>query len=601
MHILHMGGFALCVAVGIPVGVAAQERTKISQGAFTISAPASISCKAPPDFILEGPAIELFSEDRSAVNTLVATMSKGLAQSCPEVESLTVGGEYRGVSFTFQVNRADDWLLDPSEVAEEPQPEPEQVAKKAPVPAAKTPEPIEPAKPAIKPGLSFEQFAGVFGSVPMVRGYAAISSNDTWSRVLAARVYAERPDLLNDDAIALELTERLLTPAEYQQFQGALAAKRPAQWSVFERRDLANRVRTQLKQGLDGRRQTGPINVYHSVPIQMGEYDFDKGAFPINSEQLRRHPQPQWKTMQLQGAFDSVVFPTELPANIDQARQLDEYLRQRNDPRLYLAVFVQVSPDVPPSLTQYASNQRAAPKSQLKQIALFADAGLTQILYDYTPVLAERQLQADHAAQRLAKPISAGEDFVRAMGTLNKNDAVANAMAQAYATSQATPRKSPAEVLAGFGKTTGPTLMTFSGVMQFGTYDPVRKVLPVQRFNAQHQQFQTMSLGFSINNSFFPEMNEIALTQEQANIVGAAVASGQQIEFRLEAELIAGSFLPQSPQYLQLNTTHRPHRLILFSGQSGMPSAMRTILLDLELPKSDSIVPSLIESLRIDK
>lgn len=32
MHILHMGGFALCVAVGIPVGVAAQERTKISQG-----------------------------------------------------------------------------------------------------------------------------------------------------------------------------------------------------------------------------------------------------------------------------------------------------------------------------------------------------------------------------------------------------------------------------------------------------------------------------------------------------------------------------------------------------------------------------------------
>ena len=55
MHILHMGGFALCVAVGIPVGVAAQERTKISQGAFTISAPASISCKAPPDFILGDP------------------------------------------------------------------------------------------------------------------------------------------------------------------------------------------------------------------------------------------------------------------------------------------------------------------------------------------------------------------------------------------------------------------------------------------------------------------------------------------------------------------------------------------------------------------
>lgn len=607
MHNLYISGFALCVAIGAPVGAGAKDRTEISQGGLTISAPSSISCKEPPEFTLEGSVEALFGDDRSAVNTLVATMSKGLAQSCPDIETLTVTGEHRDVSFSFQVTREDEWLLDPPEVIEEaePEPEPEQVAEKPPESAAKVAEPVEPVKPAIRPGLGFEQYAGVFGAVPMVRGYAAITGSDTWSRVLAARAYAERPELLNDDTIAVELTERMLTPAEYQQFLGQLATKRSDQWSVFERRDMANRIRTQLKQGLDGRRQTGPINVHHAIQIRLGEYDFDRGAFPLNGEQLRRYSPPQWKNMQVQRAFDSIVLPSELPANIDQARQLDDYLRQRNDTVLHLAVFAQISPEVPPSLAQYASNQPTPPKSELKQIALFADAGLTQILYDYTPALADRQQQADLAAQKLARSISAGEDFVRALGTLNKNDAVANAMAQAYVTgqgnSQANPRKTASEVLAGFGTTKGPTRMTFSGVMQFGAYDPVRKVLSVQRFNAQHLQFLTMQLNFSMNNTFFPQLSEISVTQEQANLILAAIATTGQLEFRLEADLVAGSFLPQSPQYLQLQTTHRPHRLSLFSGSNGMPSATRSLLLDLELPEADTAVPSLIESLRIDK
>ena len=37
------------------------------------------------------------------------------------------------------------------------------------------------------------------------------------------------------------------------------------------------------------------------------------------------------------------------------------------------------------------------------------------------------------------------------------------------------------------------------------------------------------------------------------------------------------------------------------SRNKPMPTAMRAVLLNLELPKSDSIVPSLIEPLRVDK
>ncbi|TMV06473.1 hypothetical protein FGK63_15110 [Ruegeria sediminis] len=609
MSAWKFGIFPLSGFVFSATFAAAQERIEISEGALTLSAPSSVSCSEPPEFTLEGPAGSLFAEDRSSVDSIVSQMATGLAQSCPDIGVVSVSGKDRGVSYTFQVRREDGWRLDPPAESTKAEAEPKQAAQtptqstetKSEKAAAARPEISEVKKPEIKPGLSFAQFAAHFGPVPSVRGFVSLENNDIWSRVLAARVYAERPQVIQNDEIAVEVAERMLTPAEFQQFKGPLANKNIHQWSVFERRDLANRVRTQLAPGLDTRRQTGPIDVYHSVQIQLGEYDFDKGAFPLNGERLRQYPVPQWKSMQLSNAFGAIVLPDELVANLDQARQLDNYLRQRNDTRLHLAIFAQITPEVPPSLDHYSHNPGKALDVELKQIALFADAGLTQLLFDYTPALADRQARADQVVEYLRRPLSGGEDFVRAVATLNDSDAVIEAMSQAYSTGGHEPKKSREQVLAEFGETRGPTMMTFSGALQVGTYDPVRKVLPVQNFNAQHQQFQTMPLNFGMNNTFFPQVAEIPMTAEQAQAVSAAVASGYQLEFRLEAEMVAGSSQPNSPQYLYLETTHRPHRLILFSGRQGEVPAKRTVLLDVELPKADAVVPSLLESLRIDQ
>ncbi len=570
---------------------------------MTISAPSSVSCENPPEFTLEGAGGALFSSERSAVNSIVSRMAKGLAQSCPDVDTLMVSGEDRGIRFSFEVQRDNEWMLDaPSEPAKEPAKEEEvsqdQVAAKNPAP---TPPPPEPPKPEIKPGIPIEQFMQIFGPVATVRGYLPLDNRELWPRVLAARAFAERPELLQDDVIALELVEQLLTPVEMQQLKGPLAGKPMNQWSVFERRDLANRIRTQLAPGLEGRRQTGPINVYHSVPIQLGEYDFSTSSFPLDSERVRQHPSPRWKNVQITSAFDSIVLPTSLAASVEQARQLDNYLRQRNDNRLYLAVFAEIDPGVPASVTHHSNQGKMNGRPKVKQIALFADQGLTQILFDYTPVLADLQAEADLAFNYLQSPISGGEDFVRAIGTLNDSDAAAVAMALAYERSGQHPPKPAAQVLAEFGEVKGPTRLKFGGNASFGTYDPVRKVLPIQNYYPQHAQFQTMDLGFSAEAGFFPQVTEIPVSQEQANAIQQAAAQYHQLELRLEADMTSGSHMPQSVDYLQLNTTFRPHRIVVFSGRRGEPSAKRLVLADIVLPETSGAVPSLIESLRIDQ
>lgn len=598
--------------------VGAQDRTELSGAGFTIWAPSSISCKSPPDFTLEGPASVLFSDKRGPVVDLVARMAGGLGKSCPDIEALTIKGSYRGIDFTFDVTRDQDWRLDPatkapaapktSQAPVKPAAKPQPAVATATAPqkpnaakpaAAAAPKP--PQRPKVAPGLSFEQFTPLFGTVASVRGHFALGNDRIWQRVLAARAYAERPQMLNDDQTAMELVQQMLTPAEYQQLMGAYAGKNIQQLSVFERRDLANRIRTQLKTGLDQRRQTGPIKVYHAVPLQLGEYSFETGAFPLNPRGLRNHPGAQWKAVSIRNAFDSIVLPTELKTSVEQARQLDAYLRSRNDTRLYMAIFAEIDPELPPSIKQQYGNIRPATHTKLVQIALFADQGLSQILFDFTPVLQERQQRADTAALYLNQPISSGEDFVRAINTLNGNDNATRATADAYAFGQPNADARRTAAFAALGQGEGDTMMHFTGSLRIGTYDPVRKVMPLQSLSASYQQFQTIQMNFNMRNTFFPSLAELPMTPEQAARFTNQTQAYGNFEFRLSAEMVAGNFQNANQNYLELVATHRPVRIQVFSGRNGEAAADREILLDAELPTADAVVPSLIDALRLDK
>ena len=583
---------------------AAAERIELRDGDMIISAPATVDCDRPPEFILENAGAALFAEDRGALDTLVAQMASGLAASCQDIDRITIRGEQRGIVFSFEVTRDDDWRLD-GPVEPGPSPAPATVAAPDPEPQAEPVAAVEdavtPERPEVAPGLDFASFTSIFGSVATVRGHVALDRSEIWPRVLAARMYAENPAILNNDSHAIELLAQMATQPEYLQVLGPLANRQPREMSVFERRDIAERIRTQLRGGLDQRRQTGPILVYNAVTLRLGEYDFNTGSFPLpNVEGARSHRAVAWKNARIQNAFSNVVLPERLGATQEQARQLDAYLRNRNDPTLYLAIFAEIDPVMPRSLSDYHGGQPLATNTTVTQVALFADKGLSQVLYDFTPDLAAAQAEADIAAAALNRTLSSGEDAVRVIDGVNGGAAAAEGLAGVFAVNDYNQTGESAETrrataLATIDAASPDRTMRLAGTLRIGTYDPVREVLPVTSLRLQGLRFATLQISGGFRVDLVPALAELPVDAETAARLTAA-APNTELEFRLDAELVQGSHRTQSSNYIELSANLRPDRLQLFTGPQNANTGPRRMLLDLELPDSVSVVPSLMEA-----
>lgn len=594
------------ILAGIVAQIACAEDITLKEGDLVLAAPSSVDCDAPPDFILSGPALNSLAGNRADLDKLTSAMAGGLTQACAALDALTVTGEDRGVSFTFEISKSGGWKLGtgsaPAEVAAAPAPEPEPTPAPAPDPEPE-PEPVA-TKPAIEPGLSLEQFTAIFGPVQMLQGHAFLDQrNETWKRLLAARTYAENPDILSNDLDALEVAKMLMTPTEYQQFMGANAGKQVNQISVFDRRDLANRVRTQLRPGLDQRRQTGPIKVYNTTQIRLGEYDFNTSSFPLDARNLRNHQRPSWRTATIYGAFDKFALPTRLNATVDQARQLDEYLRSRNDVNLWMAIFAEIEPPMPRMITNAYAQNRQRPDGTLTRIAIFADQGLTQLLYDFTADLAEEQAAIDAAFRVLNTPIAGGEDLVRAVATISGSEAPVTTLIETYANAPDynNPPQSPDERRAAaqsaLAASDGGKSVVFGGQVRLGAYDPVRKVFPIQQLRPQHMNLVGLpNMGFSARVNFVPTPTEIPVEPEAAQAI-MALGQGNYLEIRMEAEMIQGSVQPQNAEYVELQASFRPAKITLFSGQPGALPADRRLIADVELTAAAPQAPSLIEGL----
>ena len=595
----------LGLMTALAAGPGAAETVRLGSGDMVLSAPTEVDCANPPEFTLEGAGAALFAADREALNALLAQMAGGLAGSCEDLQEVTVRGEERGVTFSFQISRDTAWRLDPPEepasvaavvaVPETPQPAPEPAAEPEP-------EPEVPAEPPIEPGLDFQTFTSIFGSVPTVRGHVAFDNSEIWARVLAARMYARSPEILANDTHAIELLAQMATQPEYVQVLGPLASKQPRQMSVFERRDVAERIRNQLKPGLDQRRQTGPILVYNAVQLRLGDYDFNSQSFPLsNIDGVRNHRGVAWKNATIQNAFSNIVLPTRLRATQDQARQLDAYLRSRNDTTLWFAIFAEIDPVMPRSLSDYGNQAQTASNTKLTQVALFADRGLSQVLYDFTSELSAEQAGADVAAAALTQRISSGEDAVRAIDAINGSAAATTAVADIfsrtnYGQTNETPEARRDTALAGIRAASEGRMMRLAGTIRFGSYDPVRKVLPVSSFGARGLQFDTIQTNAAFQISYVPQLTEIPMDAATAGEVMRSSQNGQ-LEVRLDAELMQGSHQTQGGDYLVINAILRPERIQLFGGSANYNRGPRNMLLDLEIPETISAVPSLMEAL----
>ena len=609
---------------------AAAEQIVLEEAGAKISAPETITCDALPALSLEGDLGTLFGGDRGVVNRLVGAMGQALQQACPDLASIGVEGADRGVSFRFEVTAEGNWVLPggaPDAAPEPAEPEAPETAAAAPVPetgddgeaavaaAAGAPDPAEPAEaaePEVAPGLAFNDLARFFGPVPTIRGHAKLEAHETWTRILAARAYAHRPSLIEDDMTALEVAKQMLNPAEFQQVFGAYAqtiGQGPRadfrRLSVFDRRDLATRVRAQLRQFLDQRRQTGWIDVFHVVPTRLGEYSFETGAFPLDLRNGRNYRVPAWQSFQVQGALNSVVMPTELRASAEQARQLDTYLRARNDRTLYLGVFLSIDPRVPPSVAEYSGYRGAATPARLTQIALFADENLTQIVFDFTDPLADRHRAVAAVSAELARPIANGETLLKSIAALSDAEEALDAVVEAAASNpygaDVSPDSLRATARATLDRTPARKLLRFGGTLQLSPYDSMLGGMPVRYFSPQHGQFEGFQLQMALQPTFFPNVTLLPMDEATAARVAAALARNGQAEIRLEAELVQGSYAMPSDGYVQMNATFAPQRLLLFSGNQNGIAADRELLAEVAFDALPGGGSAPFELIRIDE
>ena len=583
-------------------------------------APGTLDCDELPLIRLEGRIAEALSGDRTALADIVGRMSLGIANACPEAEALAFEGVDRDVTVTFRTTKEGEWRMPGAAAPETAAPaaadpprsaEAAVVAPAEPAAAAAPEEPpaetaaapedaVEEDAPApIPPGIGFNELAQFYGPVPLVGGHALLQANETWTRILAARAYAERPDLIQDDALAIEIAMQMLNPVEFQALAGELAPSLARgdlrSLSVFQRRDLAERVRTQARPFLDQRRQTGPIDVYHAIPLQLGEYSFERQAFPFRGNLNRGYRQPQWRSFALHAVLDGVAFPNELRSTVEEARQIDDYLRARGDTTLYLGIFLAVDPRVPAGIASeegYRGYGQPRTPTVVKQVGLFVDEGLTQMIFDYTPALAQQQAAISAVDAELSRPTLTGEGLVRSIGELTGSTAGVEAIVAAFAQQasqqqQQDPDAARALAERAFARARPQTRARLYAQLQFEPYDARLGGLPVNYLSVQNPEFGFGRVPLSLDVTYFPQLTVIPMSQETAAAILAA-QNTRGLEIRLEADIVQGGMQSQNG-YVRMNATMSPRRVLIFSGQQNTPVADRALLADVALPDAPTL------------
>jgi hypothetical protein len=596
------GAVLACVVPG-----SATAQVELAGGGVTLRAPAALDCAALPVIAMDGAIAAALAGDRAALADVVGRMSQGIASACPTAEALRFEGTERGVTIGFRTEKAQGWQMPGAAAAAAPAPAPAAPAATAAAPAT-DPAPAPPVAEAvpIAPGLAFADLAAFFGPLPAVNGHFALDSarqGEVWARIMAARAYAERPELLNDDETAFMLAAHMLTEPEFAQFLGPVAAQLGSQGqlryitggyqgiSVFDRRDIGNRIRTQLKPYLDQRRQTGPIPVYGAFQVTLGEYDFATGSFPIAS--VRNPVEGQelgWMGYVLRGVLDGVVHPERLQTSEAEARQLDAFLRDRRDNTLYLGVFLTLDPRAPASVTGQTRVPVPTP-ARVASAVLYADAGLTQPIFDYTTALAPAHAAAEALAQTLAQPMTTGEALLAAIAARNGTQAALPAMIEAVYLPDPAMKAQFGPALTTALSAPPPErirLRLRADLMQTG--DPGNPV-ELRAYGPSEIMLATLGqmLGGNVQVAPLPLAGDILDEATRAEVQRRA---SLPVELLVDAVLEAGRAVG-NPGYLDLQATLRPLRVTAISGAPNTRLADRRVLAVVDMPEGP-VVPSVV-------
>jgi hypothetical protein len=591
----------------------ARAQVELAGGGVTLRAPAALDCAALPVIAVEGAIAAALAGDRVALADVVGRMSLGIASACPAAEALRFEGTERGVTFGFRTAKAEGWQMPgaasaPSTAAEPALATTAATQPGAPAPPAETMATPDPApEPPIPPGLAFADLANFYGPIPAINGHFLLTDNrsaEAWARVMAARAYAERPEILNDDETAFLLAAHMLTAPEFAQFLGPVAEQlggyRDLRYlssgyqgiSVFDRRDIGNRIRTQLKPYLDQRRQTGPIPVVGTLRVQLGEYDFATGSFPITNLQDETNGfQLGWMNYGLPSPLHAVVLPERLQTSEAEARQLDAFLRERNDSSLYLGVFLSLDPRAPATISPQVQ-AAVPPPGTVTAVVLYADRALTQPVFDYTATLAEANARAAALAQELAQRVTSAEGLLAAIAARNGTTAALPALIESVYLTSPEEKAMFGPRLAAALSAPPPERIRLRMRGDLTSTGGVDADVELQTYGADPLSFAALQgpmLGGTVEVAPLPTGRDIL---DDVTFADLQQRRQTQVELLVDAVLDNGS-LAGRPGYLDLRAILRPQRVTVVSGSAQTRTADRRILAVVDMPAGPAL-PSVV-------
>jgi hypothetical protein len=606
-------GVSWCAVLACTLPGLATAQVVLDGGGVTLRAPAALDCAALPVIAVEGAIAAALAGDRAPLADVVARMSLGIASACPTAEALRFEGTDRDVTISFRTEKAQGWRMPGAAVPPPATAQPDAAGASSPAPQPAAPAataalPTPAPEPPIPPGLAFADLANFYGPIPAVNGHFSVSASEAteaWARVFAARAYAVRPEILNDDELAFLLAAHMLTAPEFDQFLGPVAEQIRSQRdlrylssayqgiSVFDRRDLGNRIRTQLKPYLDQRRQTGPIPVVGVLPVYLGEYDFATGSFPITRTQDNTGGQQLgWMNYMLGSPLHAVVFPERLQTSEAEARQLDTFLRERNDTTLYLGVFVTLDPRAPAVISPQMRDA-SLPPGTVTSVVLYADQALTQPIFDYTATLAEANATAAALAQELARPMTSAEGLLAAIAAKNGTTAALPGLIESVYLTSPEDRALHGPRLAAALAAPPPERIYLRMRADLMMTGGAGSDVDMRTYGADRINFATLQgqpVGGNVEVTPLPAARDFI---DDVTFQAMRQRGQTRVEFLVDAVLDSGS-LAGGPGRLDLRAILRPQRVTVVSGDPQTRTADRRLLAVIDMPAGPALPTAVV-------
>lgn len=231
-------------------------------------------------------------------------------------------------------------------------------------------------------------------------------------RWMALMIVGRHPELLNDDAVAMNIVDLLLTedaqnqfsedsgmsPANYQAWRGENEFEVRRSFRAFV--DEFSPLFTNLSPNL-------PFDIWVITPSTLGPYDFELGGYTIYGPEIAkpfmRAHDGRISRRPLSGelssehnvyyanAVNEIIVPEFLPMSANRAEELTNFLARRNDRNtIYFAAHVRVlATSVYETVLSQMNNSAATTFDnsvlfvELRSLALYADPELTYLIHLY--------------------------------------------------------------------------------------------------------------------------------------------------------------------------------------------------------------------------